>query len=64
MAKFHCDNGHTYLVPDNSCPLCDKCELLWDYTNGPYAILCTEGKETEDGLEGRCKYFSEVKDCI
>ena len=36
-------------------------DVWWDYTNGPYMIMCdidTEGKElTRKGFIGKCKYF-------
>lgn len=58
MAKFKCDNGIVYNVPNKSCLKCSKCtDIFWDYTNGPYLAVCEEHRDTDLGWDGKCGYF-------
>lgn len=58
MSPFECENGHTYMAFNNSCVFCKHCDILWDYTNGPYMFLCSAGGKPERcGLCGDCKFF-------
>lgn len=58
---FHCDNGKTYMAHPLSCFFCRYSDIFWDYTNGPYVVLCMEAEaSTDDGLIGNCNYFKEV----
>ena len=39
--EFKCENGKTYLLPENHCAFCEHCaDVFYDYTNGPYMFLC------------------------
>lgn len=62
-AVFHCDNGKDYIVPKFSCLLCGHADIFWDYTNGPYLVLCSEPEgNTELGLAGKCVHFKRFID--
>lgn len=61
QALFHCDNGKTYLVYKYSCFLCRNSDIFYDYTNGPYLVLCSDPDGvTDNGLCGECDLFKEV----
>lgn len=54
--EFECENGKTYLLPENHCAFCKHCpDIFFDYTNGPYLFICDLGKEYET-----CNSFKEV----
>lgn len=41
---FKCDDGHTYLMPNNHCVFCEHCtDVLYDHTYGPYMFVCDQG---------------------
>ena len=51
--EFYAVNAHKY-----SCFFCDHCtDIWWDFSNGPYMILCTEDKC--DSLSHICRYGCE-----
>ena len=48
----------TMQLPDNACVFCKGCsDFFYDYTNGPYLILCEYGNHPND--EGTCEHFIE-----
>ena len=58
---YECDDYKCDAHP-RGCLFCKhSTDVWWDYTNGPYMIMCdidTEGKElTRKGFIGKCKYF-------
>jgi hypothetical protein len=63
--KYVVEPGFTIWAPEKSCLFCRKCcDIIWDYTNGPYCFLCKEDtngeKELiESGAIGECEYFEE-----
>ena len=55
--EFVCENGKTYLIPENFCAFCEHCtDILFDHTNGPYMFICDLNKEYEN-----CDSFKEDK---
>ena len=53
---FKCEDGNRYICRDGSCLSCSKCsDIFYDYTNGPYAIICVEGHK--DDIP--CPYWEE-----
>lgn len=54
---FKCDDGYKYKCLPGSCLICKNCsDVLWDYTHGPYCVICALDKFNErSGTE--CKYF-------
>jgi hypothetical protein len=56
MRVYECNNGKTYLAPDNSCLFCVHCQCFYDFTNGPYMAFCEKGHETV----GQCDDFIDV----
>lgn len=61
MAPWKCVNGHAYMVFKNSCVFCEHCDIVWDYTNGPYLFLCDEYCNIEYGLMGQCEAFKALQ---
>ena len=60
MKEFKCDDGHTYICKDNSCLVCNKCsDIFWDYTSGPYMVICSEDHDISKGAQGQCKFYEE-----
>lgn len=48
--KIKCKN-------DKDCLFCDHCsDIFWDYSNGPYMIICDLGEEP---VNNTCRYFTE-----
>lgn len=42
---------------DTDCLFCKHCsDVFWDYTNGPYLIICDLGEEP---FKKSCRYFEE-----
>ena len=43
---------------------CDHCtDIFWDYTNGPYMIICDiDIDPTDGGYDGTCRSFVEDGD--
>ena len=60
MRIFKCDNGFDYKCSDHACVFCDHCsEIFYDYTHGPYLILCDIPEhDCHDGAG--CELFTEV----
>ena len=57
---FHCSNGKVYACDEKCCLFCDHCsDLFYDYTNGPYMLICDIAEDTELGMTGLCKFFKE-----
>ena len=61
MSPWMCNNGDVYMVFKNSCFFCKHCDVFWDYTNGPYAVLCNADCNTEHGLSGHCENFKRLE---
>lgn len=60
MRKFKCQDGYTYLCPDNCCLFCNHCtDIFWDYTHGIYMTLCDIDEDTSLGSKGKCGSFVE-----
>lgn len=60
MRLFSCDNGKTYVVQGNGCLFCDHCtDVFYDFTHGPYMEICGLGLNTQEGMAGKCRIFSE-----
>ena len=60
---YECDDYKCDAHP-RGCLFCKhSTDVWWDFTNGPYMIMCdidTEGKElTRKGFIGKCKHFEE-----
>ena len=54
----------TYNCPPKCCLFCDKCtDVFYDYTSGPYMMLCTDPRTTTEimqaGYRGECEFFVE-----
>ena len=44
---------------DKDCLFCEHCtDVFWDYSNGPYMIICDIGEEQ---YRGNCIYFKETE---
>ena len=57
MRIFKCANGSEYQCPDKACVFCDHCsDIFYDYTNGPYMIICELNK---DAPQDNCASFTE-----
>lgn len=58
MRKYQITNGPTILCKnDKDCLFCTHCtDVFWDYSNGPYMIICDLGEET---FKDNCIYFKE-----
>lgn len=57
---FDCDNGKVYVVQGNGCLFCDHCtDVFYDFTHGPYMEICGLGLNTQEGMAGKCRNFSE-----
>jgi len=48
-------------APKTSCFFCRYCtDIFFDFTNGPYMLMCDKGKEPyDDGVFGKCDGFDE-----
>lgn len=61
LYKYPCMDGNIYICKPDSCLICKNVSsVLWDYTHGPYHIICSLEKEpVHDPIEMRskCKYF-------
>lgn len=57
MKEWACDNGRVYMVPEKTCLLCEHSCVFWDYTNGPYMVLCDADNDVSQGLSGKCQLF-------
>ena len=45
----------TFMLPDDACPFCVHCsDFFYDYTHGPYLILCDIDKSEGNGT---CECF-------
>lgn len=54
MKIWVCDNGKAFLAFKDSCFFCEHGEVFWDYTNGPYLVVCDTDKNTVNGMAGKC----------
>lgn len=44
---------------DKDCLFCTYCsDVLWDYTHGPYLIICKLGEEP---FKDNCRYFDDIE---
>ena len=54
---FKCNNGYKYKCLPGSCLICKNCsDIFWDYTHGPYHVICALDKLNER-YGCSCKYF-------
>jgi hypothetical protein len=48
---------------DKDCIFCKHCDVIWDYTNGPYCFFCdlnrAECSEAKTPAEHTCELFEE-----
>lgn len=48
---------------DSDCIFCKHCDVFWDYTNGPYMLICgrdrSECNEARTPEEHTCELFEE-----
>ncbi len=59
MKEYKCEY-YSVMAPERSCFFCQHCtDIFFDYTNGPYMFLCSEGVNTSNGLKGKCNLFKE-----
>lgn len=57
---FELEDGRKFVARENGCLFCKHCtDILYDYTNGIYAIMCGLYKDTEEGMAANCKDWSE-----
>ena len=61
MTPWVCENDHVYMAFKDSCVFCKYHDVFWDYTNGPYLVLCNADKNTETGMSGKCDFFEELE---
>lgn len=68
MREYHLEdplsNGLKIKVKnDKDCIFCKHCEVFWDYTNGPYMLICgmnrPECSEAKTWEEHTCDLFEE-----
>lgn len=62
--KWTSDAGASWWCPPKACMFCDHCtDIFWDYTNGPYMIICDiDIDPTDGGYDGTCRSFVEDGD--
>jgi hypothetical protein len=72
-ALYECPNGRTYAAHQKSCIFCRHCDIIWDYTNGPYMFTCSAISADADAVEahqqaafelGGCCFYEEVSDDV
>ena len=52
----------TMFLPINACVFCEHCsDFFYDYTNGPYLILCNIN-DHPDNSNGTCELFIDRGD--
>lgn len=58
---LHPEGGPTIRVKhDKDCVFCKHCAgIYWDYTHGPYMLLCEDDHDT---AKRPCPYFEEGKE--
>ena len=45
---MHPEGGPVVLCKnDHDCVFCGHCDITWDYTNGPYLLICDLGHDTD-----------------
>lgn len=68
--NFHCENGAIYSAPEKCGLFCKHCtDIVYDYTHGPYMLMCESHDTDEACWEGECDLFEpdeeeEVDDLI
>lgn len=59
-------SGPTYACRyHKACLFCDNCDIVWDYTNGPYMFTCDAGKncdEQEHNIYEDCDCFVDYEE--
>jgi len=56
---YECDEYKCDAHP-RGCMFCKhSTDVFYDYTNGPYMIICDGNHSTKKGFIGKCKYFQE-----
>lgn len=54
---YECDEYKCDAHP-NGCMFCKhSTDVFYDYTNGPYMIVCDGNHSTKKGFIGKCKHF-------
>ena len=54
---YECDEYKCDAHP-NGCMFCKhSTDVFYDYTNGPYMIVCDGNHSTKKGFVGKCKHF-------
>ncbi|MCQ2053078.1 MAG: hypothetical protein MJZ03_04000 [archaeon] len=59
--EYNCANGHTYGAPANYCWFCKHCDIFWDYSNGPWGVMCDINKDY-DHDNRQCEYFDDKEE--
>ena len=60
MKIFKAVTGLQYMCSDKCCLFCKHCsDVYWDYTNGPYMMICAADHEETLGYHAKCEYFEE-----
>ena len=55
--------GVTVRAPERCCLFCKHCsDVYWDYTHGPYMMICAADHEETLGYHAKCEYFEEDKE--
>lgn len=53
-------------LPDKACPFCTHLkDMIWDYTHGPFLLLCelqdlTTDRSYDGNINGDCPYYNEA----
>lgn len=54
--------GFGQMMPGKSCVFCKYCTDIWYDLHGIYMSFCEINKNTEIGLNGKCKNFEVKRD--
>lgn len=50
----------TVRAPERCCLFCKHCtDVFWDFSHGPYMMLCDIHEDVTDGAKGQCDDFKE-----
>ena len=53
--------GKKYFARVKSCFFCNNvCNIIYDYTNGPYMVICGIDADINKGVSGKCPYYSDI----
>lgn len=64
LKPYEYGNGHMVGCKPDSCLFCKHCtDVFWDYTHGPYAIICDlQLFEERIDNNNKCSKFEEEED--